>query len=110
MRRAGKGSHVTTHEPVILSVQVGTPTAYGTEGAADEVDRAWETSFFREPVMGPRWLGRTNLEGNRQADTKNHGGPDKAALCYSAEHYPRWRAEIAGFDPPHGGFGENFTI
>lgn len=96
--------------PVIVSIQVGMPTQYGTEGAADEMDRAWETSFYRQPVTGPRWLGRTNLDGNRQADTKNHGGPDKAALCYSAEHYPRWRAELPGFAPPHGGFGENFTI
>jgi MOSC domain-containing protein YiiM len=101
---------MATDEPRILSIQVGMPQAYGTEDAADEMDRAWETSFFKQPVIGPRWLGKTNLEGNRQADTKNHGGPDKAALCYSAAHYPRWRAEITGFDPPHGGFGENFTI
>ncbi len=96
--------------PTILSIQVGMPTAYGTEGAEEEMDRAWVTSFYKQPVAGPRWLGRENLVGNQQADTENHGGPDKAALCYSAAHYPRWRAEIAGFDPPHGGFGENFTI
>jgi MOSC domain-containing protein YiiM len=96
--------------PVILSIQVGMPQAYGAEGAADEMDRAWETSFVKQPVSGPRWLGRENLDGNQQADTKNHGGPDKAALCYSVAHYPRWRAELPGFDPPHGGFGENFTI
>ncbi|MDQ2788133.1 MAG: MOSC domain-containing protein [Chloroflexota bacterium] len=99
-----------TNDPVICSIQVGMPTPYGTEGAAKEMDRAWVTSFARQPVIGPRWLGRENLAGNQQADTKNHGGPDKAALCYGASHYPDWRAELDRPDFPHGGFGENFTI
>jgi MOSC domain-containing protein YiiM len=96
--------------PVLCSIQVGMPTPYGTEGAADEMDRAWVTSFVRQPVEGRIWFGRENLAGNQQADTKNHGGPDKAALCYAASHYPDWRAELNRPDFPHGGFGENFTV
>ncbi|MCA1667970.1 MAG: hypothetical protein LC793_11385 [Thermomicrobia bacterium] len=85
---------ILTNDPVICSIQVGMPTPYGTEGAADEMDRAWVTSFAKQPIIGPCWLGRENLAGNQQADTHNHGGPDKAALCYSASHYPGWRAEL----------------
>lgn len=98
-----------TSDPMICSIQVGIPTHYGTEGAPHEMDRAWVTSFARQPVTGPIWLGAENLAGNQQADTKNHGGPDKAALCYAASHYPLWQAEI-GQQFPHGGFGENFTV
>jgi MOSC domain-containing protein YiiM len=97
-------------KPVLCSIQVGMPTPYGTEGAAEEMDRAWVTSFAKQPVAGPVWFGRENLAGNQQADTINHGGPDKAALCYAAGHYPNWRAELERPDFPHGGFGENFTI
>lgn len=97
-------------QPTICSVQVGVPTQYGTAGAANEMDRAWVTSFAKQPVIGPCWLGRENLAGNRQADTQNHGGPDKAALCYAASHYPDWRSELNRPDFPHGGFGENLTV
>lgn len=99
-----------TDQPILCSIQVGMPTYYGVEGAADEMDRAWETSFRKQAVTGPCWLGVENLAGNQQADTKNHGGPDKAVLCYAASHYPQWYADLGRDDLHHGGFGENFTI
>ena len=96
--------------PTLLSVQVGLPRRLGVEGAPDPMDRPWTTGFFKEPVAGPVWLGRTHLAGDGQADRKNHGGLDKAVLAYSAEHYPRWRIELGRPDLPYGAFGENFTI
>jgi MOSC domain-containing protein YiiM len=50
------------------------------------------------------------LGGDEQADLVNHGGPDKAVLAYSAEHYAFWRPHLNLPDMPHGGFGENLTI
>jgi MOSC domain-containing protein YiiM len=91
--------------PLLLSIQVGRPRAYGREGADDPMDRPWQTGFFKEPVEGSRWLGQTNLAGDGQADLVNHGGPDKAVLCYAAAHYPGWRSELAKPDLPHGAFG-----
>ncbi len=96
--------------PTLLSIQVSLPRHFGVEGAPDPMDRPWTTGFFKEPVEGPVWLGRTNLVGDGQADRKNHGGPDKAVLAYSAEHYPIWRVELNRPDLPYGAFGENFTI
>ena len=57
-------------------------------------------------------LGRTDLDGNAQADLKNHGGPDKAVCCYSAEHYPDWRNTLGLSEDEfgYGAFGENFTL
>ncbi len=88
---------------VLQSVQVGTPHRYGTQNA-------WRTSFFREPSMQPRWLYTTHLDGNRQADTKNHGSLHQAVLLYAAEHYPLWREELEQPEIGPGGFGENFTV
>ena len=96
--------------PLLVSIQVGLPRSYGREGADDPMDRPWETGFFKQAVDGPRWLGKTNLIGDGQADLVNHGGEDKAVLCYAASHYPGWRKELSRPDLPHGAFGENFTI
>jgi MOSC domain-containing protein YiiM len=97
-------------KPVLVAICTGTPTDYGTPGAEDPMDRPWRTSFYKSPVDGTRWLGKTNLEGDAQADTKNHGGLDKAVLAYSADHYPSWRDELPDLPLGHGAFAENLDI
>lgn len=94
----------------LLSIQVSLPRTISAAEAPDPQGESWTTGFFKQPVDGPAWLGRTNLAGDGQGDTRNHGGPDKAVLCYAAAHYPAWRAELAFPALPHGAFGENFTI
>jgi MOSC domain-containing protein YiiM len=89
----------------LVSIQVGVPRW----NVSAEGER-WRSAFFKEPVAGPLALDLTNLEGDRQADLRVHGGPDMAALCYSFEHYARWRDELAVPEMGPGGFGENFTI
>lgn len=91
-------------------MQVGTPTHYGRAGADDPMERRWQTSFFRAPTTQPRWLYTTHLEGNAQADTKNHGTLSQAVLLYGAAHYPLWQHELQRPEIGPGGFGENFTI
>ncbi len=113
----------------VLSVQVGLPRTLGRAGADDPMDRPWTTGYYKAPVAGPVWVGRTNLAGDGQADLVHHGGPDKAVLAYAAAHYPDWRAELADalarlgpeIGPevrpevapealPFGGFGETLTV
>lgn len=94
---------------VVLSINVGLPKQLGIEGAADPMDRPWTTGFFKEPVTGRIYLGRTNLVGDGQADLVLHGGTEKAVLAYAAKHYPEWRQELNLPDLPYGAFGENFT-
>lgn len=74
------------------------------------MDRPWTTGFDKRPVAGPVWLGVTNLDGDGQADLAHHGGPDKAVLAYSADHYEPWRRELEMPVLPFGAFGENFTV
>lgn len=68
-----------------------------------------ETGIFKEPVEGPVRVGRANLDGDRQADLRVHGGENKAVYAYAAEHYEWWRTEL-GRTLPFGAFGENLTI
>ena len=96
--------------PVLLSIQVGMPRENGMDDAADPMDQPWYSGIYKTPVRGPVRVGRLNLAGDGQADLNAHGGPDRPILAYCAEHYNRWREELAVADAPYGAFGENFTI
>lgn len=105
---------------VIVQVAVGMPRHYGSDEATDPMDKPWETGFFKQPVSGSVRLNRLGFEGDGVADLVNHGGEDKAVLCYSAEHYPVWRNEFQQIDAiaerlsvesfGAGAFGENLTV
>ena len=91
-----------TRPPVLLSIQTGTPVDHGRPDASDPLERPWTSGFFKSPVAGPVFLGKTNLDGDGQADLENHGGPDKAACVYAADHYDAWRHELALPELPDG--------
>ncbi|MHB1272525.1 MAG: MOSC domain-containing protein [Rhodanobacter sp.] len=88
----------------LISINVAPPAAVA------HGDGSVTTGIFKQPVTGPvavRWL---NLDGDGQADLRNHGGADKAVYAYSLDHYAYWR-EVLGRDAlPHGQFGENLTV
>ncbi|MFL9815094.1 MOSC domain-containing protein [Stutzerimonas sp. VN223-3] len=56
------------------------------------------------------WLGMDGLHGDRVADRRFHGGPDRSLCHYPAEHYGHWRKAY-----PHlqrlgsAAFGENLS-
>lgn len=95
--------------PAVMSLQVGRPARRGGEGSRNPREEAWTSAIFKDPVQGPVTLRFLNFEGDAQADLKVHGGPDKAVLAYSADHYAGWREEL-GLDMRPGAFGENLTI
>ncbi len=80
-------------------------TYAGVEDPAVE----WRSGIVKRPVDGPVWLSTMGLEGDGQADLRNHGGPHRAVNLYPAEHYEIWR-QTPGLESMSGGaFGENFT-
>ena len=68
-----------------------------------------QTAIRKHPVEGPVALGSLGFTGDHQADTRNHGGPDKAVLLFSLERYPILTRHI-GHEIPVPSFGENLTI
>jgi len=66
----------------VTSLNVGKPKPLAYRG------KTVSSGFRKSPVSGAVRLGRTNLEGDAQADLKNHGGPAKAVCVYPLEHYP----------------------
>jgi len=88
----------------LISVNIGRPRPVPHEG------RVVSTGIFKEPVAGPVFLRRLNLDGDGQADLRVHGGADKAVYAYPYEHYAFWAGELGRNDFAHGQFGENFTV
>lgn len=95
----------------IVSLQVGQPQENVSQ-ICDGREAVWSSAIFKQTISERIPLGALHLDGDAQADLKNHGGKDKAVCCYSVEHYPGWYAAL-GFAPEvfvHGAFGENFTL
>ena len=88
----------------IISLNVGLPREIVYK------DRSIVTGIFKEPVEGRIRARRLNLDGDRQADLRVHGGAEKAVYAYPSEHYDYWRAELPDIKLPWGMFGENFTV
>lgn len=84
------------------TVRVGSITMH------DWGPRGVQSAAVKHPVEGPVNVGSLGLEGDQQADTVNHGGPDKAILVFARHRYDDWRA--TGLDLPDGGFFENLTL
>jgi MOSC domain-containing protein YiiM len=97
-------------EPLLLSIQIGAAQWRESAAPGDGRRPAWKSGIWKLPVQGPVGVSSGGMTGDEQADTTHHGGPDKALLAYSAEHYPKWKEESPDSDWQYGGFGENLTI
>jgi MOSC domain-containing protein YiiM len=87
----------------VLSVNVGLPREVTWRG------KPVRTGIYKEPVTGRVPLRRLNLDGDRQADLRVHGGPDKAVYAYPSEYYELWSRERPELEFGPGTFGENLT-
>jgi len=64
-----------------------------------------DTAIHKESVEESLLLTKTGLQGDEQADSKNHGGEDKAVLVLPSNAYIRFEVS-----QPYGFLGENVTI
>jgi len=88
----------------LVSVNTGMPREVSWHG------RMVTTGIFKEPIKGRVALRKLNLDGDRQADLRAHGGEYKAVYCYPLAHYDYWKKELPGQELRMGMFGENFTV
>lgn len=81
-------------------------------GVARDVEwagRRWRTAIFKAPVIGPAWVGHDGVDGDEQANTRVHGGPDKAVYAYGRADLDWWQPRLGHALAP-GAFGENLTL
>ena len=69
------------------------------------------SAIAKDQVTSKKWLTRTGIEGDEQADPSVHGGLEKALHHYAADHYRFWKEAMPdiGDKLVPGGFGENLS-
>ena len=88
----------------LVSVAMGVPTVIGANRQGDVT-----SGIRKNETSAPEVFVRTmNIDGDRQADLRVHGGPDKAIYCYPREHRHFWLDEI-DYEQVESPFGENLS-
>ena len=87
----------------VLSVNVGMPREVVWRG------KPVTTGIYKQQVEGPVAIHTLNIDGDRQADLRVHGGWDKAVYAYPSEFYELWSRERPELEFGPGKFGENLT-
>src|SRR6201989_1787237 len=88
----------------LLSVNVGLPKDVPWQG------RAVHTGIYKDPMPGPRRVGKLNIDGDGQGDLAGHGGEQRAVFVYQIDSYRYWERELGRDDFVYGQFGETFTV
>ncbi len=88
----------------LVSVNVGMPKDVPWQG------KNVFTGVFKDPVSGPRRVGKLNVDGDGQGDLAGHGGEQRAVFVYQLDSYRYWERELGRNDFVYGQFGENFTV
>lgn len=96
--------------PYLLKLLTGKVKQMGDPDATVRIDKSWESGMFKKEVEGNCWLGETGLEHDEVADTKNHGGPEKAVFAYPASHYSFWQKKLETDEIGVGAMGENLSL
>jgi len=89
----------------ILSVNIARPRIIGMWNG-----EAVLSGIAKKPAAADTlFVGRTNIDGDGQADLSVHGGPDKAVYAYPSAHWQWWEGEKHLACGP-ATFGENLTL
>src|SRR5881628_2960018 len=95
---------MATQVGTLVSLNVGMPKDVAWRG------KTVHTAVFKDPVGGPRRVGRLNVDGDGQGDLAGHGGEQRAVFVYQIDSYRYWERELGRDDFGYGQFGENFTV
>ncbi|ADU29057.1 MOSC domain-containing protein [Evansella cellulosilytica] len=94
---------MTILNPQLVSVNVGKTEPLEGQG------KTVSSAINKKPVQKELYLSKDQLQGDEQADKKNHGGEEKAICVYPQEHYSYWEDQLNCTLPPSA-FGENITV
>lgn len=96
--------------PIIEQLRTGKVKQLGKEKAENPMERKWETGMFKKIREGKLYLTKTGLEEDEVADTKVHGGPEKALFAYPVHHYDFWQEDLGINTIGAGAMGENLVL
>lgn len=94
----------------LKALLIGEAKDYGSEFAKDALNKPWRTAMFKVAQIGEIYANELGFIGDTVADTKHHGGVNKAIFANSFENYPFWEEFLGLKNLPFGAMGENLTI
>ena len=71
----------------VKALLIGKARQYGSAAAADELGKAWRSAIFKNAQTGEIYASELGFEGDEVADTKHHGGVNKAVFANSLKNY-----------------------
>ena len=92
-----------SEKAVIKSFAIGLPERM-TYGNGKEMETA-----IRKQQVQEAFLTKDGFQGDGVADTKHHGGPERAVCIFPYEHYEFWN-NYFDTELPRAAFGENLTV
>jgi MOSC domain-containing protein YiiM len=95
---------MSTIYPKINSINIGIPAEVKLP-----LGKTLFSGISKRPVSEKIYLDTLGFEGDGVADSKNHGGYDKAVCAYCLDHFPFWEKELNKKLYP-GAFGENLSL
>src|SRR5690625_4764807 len=109
-RNDEKREYTIMSTPFVQQLRTGKVKRLGDEHAKDPMERSWETGMFKKERVGEIYLTKTGLQDDEVADTKVHGGPEKALFAYPVHHYEYWRTHLPVTEIDAGAMGENLVL
>lgn len=96
--------------PFVEQIFTGKVQVVGNPNAKELMEKQWQSGMFKNRVHGKIKLEALGLVGDEVADTKNHGGAEKAIFAYPADHYSFWEHKYPGKNIVIGAMGENLAV
>lgn len=88
---------------------IGSVKHLGEKQAENKFDQPWSTGAYKTETHEAVLLKYKGLEGDAVADTRFHGGTEKALFAYHIGHYDALSQQL-GKDIPIGSNGENIVV
>lgn len=78
-------------------------------GKTKEIYPGLVSAIDKQAALGELWLDNLGLRGDEQADSRVHGGSERALHHYPAEHYAYWQQHFPAQAWQAPAFGENLS-
>ncbi|CZE49430.1 MOSC domain-containing protein [Campylobacter geochelonis] len=93
----------------ILFLGVGKIQKYGKENYINLLEKPWQSAMKKVAFQGEVYANELGFINDSVADTKNHGGIEKAIFANSAKNYKIWE-NFLETKMEFGDMGENLSI
>ena len=95
---------------IVKALLIGEVKNYGSQSATDKLNLPWISAIFKVAQNGEIFANELGFEGDSVADTKHHGGPEKAIFANSLSNYAQWEKFLGFKNLAYGAMGENLCI